>query len=111
MSNKKKILIITFCFLWTINFIYFEEVIFNSYLKRCNFKQNGPKFLIISDPQLTDFNSYDFAPKESLQLYFIQYFSDLYMKKSFYYLNQYFQDVKRIFFLGDLMVNLAILNI
>lgn len=105
MSNAKKIFILIFIFLWSMNFIYFEEVIFTSYLKRCKFQSLGTQFIIISDPQLTDLNSYDFAPKYSFLLTLIQYFSDLYMKKSFYYLNQHFQNVRRIFFLGDLMVN------
>jgi hypothetical protein len=95
---------------WVSNFLIFEILIFPFYISLCNFSKpsnqilESHKLIIISDPQLTDLNSYRFIAKNSMKLIFVQYLSDLYMKKNFKILNNKFdKEFSSFVFLGDMM--------
>jgi hypothetical protein len=95
---------------WIFNLLMFEILIFPLYISLCNFSKpsnnilESHKLIIISDPQLTDLNSYRFIPKNSFTLSFVQYLSDIYMKKNFKILNNKFdKEFSSFVFLGDMM--------
>jgi hypothetical protein len=105
MNDGAKFLTVVFVLFWAWNLIYFEELVFMHSVNSGNYP-NGEytNFVVIADPQLTDFTSYSFATKGTITVTTIQYFSDLYMKRSFHYLLQKFQKkTNSIVFLGDML--------
>eukprot|EP01080_Neovahlkampfia_damariscottae_P000609 gene609-8113_t len=108
MNNQKTLTICVVSF-WILNLLFFEILITPLYVSFCNFSKTTKntveihKLIIISDPQLTDLNSYKFISKNSFNLLFVQFLSDIYMKKSFKSLNSKFKnEFSSFIFLGDM---------
>eukprot|EP01118_Nematostelium_gracile_P015622 TRINITY_DN6296_c0_g1_i2.p1 TRINITY_DN6296_c0_g1~~TRINITY_DN6296_c0_g1_i2.p1 ORF type:complete len:408 (-),score=71.26 TRINITY_DN6296_c0_g1_i2:55-1278(-) len=107
-NSKKTLGLIS---LWMVSLLIGEIFIFPMMIGSCSYPGNKSeeKVILIGDPQLTDYYSYSYAPRGSILLSIIQFFSDIYMRKS-YRIVQRYHDPDLVIFLGDLFDGGKILN-
>jgi hypothetical protein len=103
-------------FLWFVVLLFCENISFHLALTRCSYPSPTRtdetivrNILLISDPQLVDRYSYDYTTRYPFLLPIVQFFSDIYMRKS-YQLIQYYHPPNAAFFLGDLFDGAKILT-
>ena len=90
---------------WPFTLLVGEVWMFSRSMSSCYIQHKEEpeaiRVLFIADPQLTDSMSYGYAPRGSLALYLVEFFSDLYMRKSFVRVVEHTQPYG-VVFLGDL---------
>lgn len=112
-SQKKLVWIIS---VWFFALFFCEIFIFQRAIGACRYSdiEDSQRFttsrmVIVADPQLTDCYSYDYAPRGSLLLPIIQFYSDLYMRKCFGLVQSY-HSPDAVVLLGDLFDGAKILS-
>eukprot|EP01006_Ploeotia_vitrea_P008796 TRINITY_DN20973_c0_g1_i1.p1 TRINITY_DN20973_c0_g1~~TRINITY_DN20973_c0_g1_i1.p1 ORF type:complete len:445 (-),score=2.86 TRINITY_DN20973_c0_g1_i1:50-1384(-) len=91
--------------MWMFNLLWFEMLVFDSAVNSAMLSlpstDNFYRILLIGDPQLTDWYSYSFLAADGPWLPFVEYFSDVFMRKSFRRLMRYHDSFHSVIVTGD----------
>lgn len=105
LSIKTKVFLVLLI-MWLIMLFVGENLLYELSITSCSISRFDSyhkviNLALVADPQLTDPYSYTFAPRGSALLPILEFYSDLYMKKSFSRLTKIL-DIHAVTFLGDL---------
>ncbi|KAJ2848665.1 hypothetical protein IWW36_003160 [Coemansia brasiliensis] len=105
LLTRRKLVLLLRVF-WVVILLYGEIGVFYKHIRQCKWPTKGHldeeavRVAIIADPQIVDHYSYD---QTGLLLKVVEFFTDIYMRKSYIILQQQQQKPETVVFLGDLM--------